>query len=460
MSLPTVEETSIPGLLVVHLAIHADSRGWFEEIWQRRTMTELGLPDFGPVQANLSWNAARGTTRGIHAEPWDKYVTVATGRAFGAWVDLRSGATFGTTVTRELEPGVAVFVPRGVGNSFQTVEDGTAYSYLINRHWREGERYPALRLDDPDLAIAWPIALAEATVSEKDLANPALAEIEPLRHGRTIILGAGGQLGAALAEAFPEADAVTHDDLDVADAAAVEAWPWQDYALVLNAAAYTEVDAAETEEGRAAAWAVNASAPAALARIATEHRLTLAHFSTDYVFDGRRPEHHEDEPLSPLGVYGQSKAAGDLAVAGTPRHYLLRSSWVVGEGRNFVRTMQELASQGADPAVVGDQVGRLTFASELARATRHLVDSGAPYGAYNVTNAGEPWSWADVAAEVFALSGRSRADVTRVTTEEYAAGRASAPRPASSTLDLSKVRATGFEPRDQLVALRDYCARP
>ncbi|HAD75531.1 MAG TPA: dTDP-4-dehydrorhamnose reductase, partial [Gemmatimonadetes bacterium] len=84
-------ETPIPGLVVFDLPVHGDSRGWFKENWQREKMTEAGLPDFGPVQNNISFNDKVGTTRGIHAEPWDKFVSVATGRIFGAWVDLREG---------------------------------------------------------------------------------------------------------------------------------------------------------------------------------------------------------------------------------------------------------------------------------------------------------------------------------------------------------------------------------
>ncbi len=458
MARPEVGRTEIPGLLVVRLDVHADSRGWFEEVWQRQTMTALGLPDFGPVQANLAWNATRGATRGVHAEPWDKYVTIANGRAFAAWVDLRDGPTFGTTVTAELEPGVAVFVPRGVGNSYQTLEDATAYTYLVSRHWRPGETYPAVRLDDPALAIDWPIPLSEAEISEKDRANTALADVEPMGPRRTLVVGAHGQLGRALSGVFPDAEAVDVDELDVTDAGAIDAWPWHDYELVLNAAAYTAVDAAEDADGRVTAWAANAAGPAALARVAGEHRLTLVHYSTDYVFDGRALEHTEDEPLSPLGVYAQTKAAGDLAVATTPRHYLVRTGWMVGEGHNFVRTMRDLARQGARPHVVDDQVGRLTFAAELARATRHLIDTHAPYGTYNVTGGGEPCSWAAIAAEVFALSGRERSDVVPVPTEEYAAGRAVAPRPRGSVLDLTKIRSTGFEPQDHLGALRAYWA--
>ena len=108
--------TEIPGLVWLDLPVHGDNRGWFKENWQREKMTALGLPDFGPVQNNMSFNDKVGTTRGIHAEPWDKFVSVGTGRVFGAWVDLREGPTFGETFTLELDPTRAIFVPKGVGN--------------------------------------------------------------------------------------------------------------------------------------------------------------------------------------------------------------------------------------------------------------------------------------------------------------------------------------------------------
>ena len=108
-----VLRTPIEGLLVVELEVHADNRGWFKENWQRAKMVELGVPDFGPVQNNMSFNTTAGATRGIHAEPWDKFVSVARGRIFGAWVDLRPGPGFGTAFTLQLGVETAVFVPRG-----------------------------------------------------------------------------------------------------------------------------------------------------------------------------------------------------------------------------------------------------------------------------------------------------------------------------------------------------------
>jgi dTDP-4-dehydrorhamnose 3,5-epimerase len=453
-----VEETPIPGLLVLRLDLRRDDRGWFEEVWHRERMTPLGLPDFAPVQANVAWNDARGTTRGIHAEPWDKLVTISAGRAYGAWVDLRAGATYGTSFGLELDPGVAVFVPRGVGNGYQTLVDATAYSYLVNDHWRPDLTYVAVDHADSALAIAWPLPPEQRVLSERDRSAPPLTDVEPVTIRTPLVLGADGQVGRALLAEFPDARGLTRAELDLTDTATLERWPWREHDVVLNAAAYTAVDAAETPDGRRTAWAVNARAPSALARLAARHGFTLVHFSTDYVYDGQVAEHDEQEPLAPLGVYGQTKAAGDVAVAATPRHYLVRTSWLIGDGPNFVRTMSRLADEGASPSVVDDQRGRLSFADEVARATRHLVASGAAYGTYHVSNAGPPMTWADVAGEVFRLRGRSPRDVTPVTSEQYAAGRDLAPRPASSMLSLRKLAATGYEPADATEALGAYVA--
>jgi dTDP-4-dehydrorhamnose 3,5-epimerase len=277
---------------------------------------------------------------------------------------------------------------------------------------------------------------------------------------RTLVLGANGQLGRALRLALPDAEFAGREDFDLTDPAAWTSRRWRDYGTIVNAAAYTAVDEAETPDGRAAAWAVNVAAVAELARVATANGITLVHVSTDYVFDGRTPVHREDEPVTPLGVYGQTKAAGDALVATVPRHYLVRTSWVIGEGRNFVDTMRSLALRGVDPKVVDDQIGRLSFAEDIAGGIAHLLAVGAPYGAYNLTNEGEPSSWADVARAVFAASGADPARVTGVSTEDYFAGRQAAPRPRHSTLDLTRLEATGYRPRDQDEALQAHLARP
>ncbi|HEX2856232.1 MAG TPA: sugar nucleotide-binding protein [Propionibacteriaceae bacterium] len=458
---PRVSPTPIPGMLVVDLPLLGDSRGWFKENWQREKMTALGLPDFGPVQNNLSFNASAGATRGLHAEPWDKYVSLACGRIFGAWVDLREGPSFGATFTLEMGPDKGVFVPRGVANGYQALVDGTVYTYLVNEHWSPEARasYTYLNLADETVAIAWPIALDRAEISPADAAHPRLADVVPMPPRRTVILGAGGQVGRALARILPDAVALTHDDLDTADADALDRFGWGGVGTIINAAAYTAVDAAETPEGRRDCWAANVTGVANLVRLARRIRATLVHVSSDYVFDGSVEHHREDEPFTPLGVYGQTKAAGDALVATLERHYIVRASWVIGEGRNFVRTMADLADRGVRPTVVDDQVGRLTFADDLAAGIVHLLSSGAAFGTYNLSNSGESRSWAAIAREVFAARGRNPDDVTPVSTAEYAAGRAGAPRPAHSTLALDRITATGFRPPDADERLHAYLDR-
>ncbi len=445
-----VTPTDIPGLVVFDLPVHGDSRGWFKENWQREKMVALGLPDFGPVQNNVSFNDAVGTTRGIHAEPWDKWVSVATGRIFGAWVDLREGPSFGAVFTTEIDPSRAIFVPRGVGNSYQTLEPDTAYTYLVNDHWSPHAEYSFLNLADETAAIDWPIPLVDVEISAKDLAHPRLKDVTPVSPRKILVVGAAGQVGLALQKEFaglPHVEFATRADLDLTAGGIDVARRWRDYGVIVNAAAHTAVDAAETADGRRDAWAANVTGVAALARVATANGLTLVHVSSDYVFDGTlgRP-YREDDHMCPLGVYGQTKAAGDALVSTVARHYIIRTSWVIGEGNNFVRTMASLADRGVDPRVVDDQIGRLTFTSDIAAGIRHLIESNAPHGVYNLTGSGEPMSWADVARRVFEMTGHEGARVAGVSTEEYfaAASDPVAPRPRNSVLDLSKLEGTGF----------------
>ena len=456
----TVHTTPIPGLLVLDLPVHGDSRGWFKENWQRAKMVELGLPDFGPVQNNMSFNDEVGVTRGLHAEPWDKLVGLAHGRILGAWVDLRPGDSFGATFTLDMGVDKVVFVPRGVANGYQTLEPNTAYSYLVNDHWSPAARasYTYLNLADETAAIAWPIPLAEAIVSDADLAHPRLADVTPMAPRRTVITGAAGQLGQALQALLPDAVALGRDQLDLTDADAVRAFDWTGVGTIINAAAWTAVDAAETEDGRRGAWAVNVAAVANLVEAARTHRATLVHVSSDYVFDGTTAEHTEDEAFSPLGVYGVTKAAGDALVATLADHYTVRTSWVIGEGKNFVRTMAALAEKGVQPSVVDDQFGRLTFTDTLAEAIAHLLATRPAAGTYNVTNDGPVQSWFDVAQRVFELSGKQASDVSPQSTADFAAGKVVSPRPRHSALALDKIKATGFAPRDADEALRAYLA--
>ena len=198
----------IEGLKIIDLAVHSDERGWFKENWRAQWL------EFSPVQQNVSFNAAKGTTRGLHAEPWDKLVSVAHGRVFGAWHDLREGsATFGETVTHEFGPETAVFVPRGVANGFQALEDDTVYTYLVGDYWSADAQYSNISLS----LVDWP--LEPINVSAKDQATPATAT--PITPRKILVTGANGQLGSALKALLPDAGFCTHEDFDITEGVAV-----------------------------------------------------------------------------------------------------------------------------------------------------------------------------------------------------------------------------------------------
>ena len=181
--------------------------------------------------------------------------------------------------------------------------------------------------------------------------------------------------------------------------------------------------------------------------------------SSDYVFDGTVELHTEEEPFSPLGVYGQTKAAGDALVSTLPRHYIVRTSWVIGDGNNFVKTMASLADRGIEPGVVDDQYGRLTFTDDLAAGIAHLVGTDAPFGTYNLSSDGPVQTWADIARDVFAARGRPAE--RREQRVDRGLRRRQAARPAAAT---QRAR-PGQDHRDRVSApigsrtLQEYLAR-
>ena len=175
------ENDVIPGLLEVSLDVHVDDRGSFTEIFQAEKLRAGGLPEwFRPVQTNISTNKGRGVTRGIHAEPWNKYITPIAGKVFVAIVDLRTD-NFGKVATFELKYGQGLFVPKGCGNSYQTLTEDVFYLYHVDDHWQAGLSYPSINAFDETLAINWPIGKSEAIVSDKDQLNPPLSETELIK---------------------------------------------------------------------------------------------------------------------------------------------------------------------------------------------------------------------------------------------------------------------------------------
>jgi dTDP-4-dehydrorhamnose reductase len=277
--------------------------------------------------------------------------------------------------------------------------------------------------------------------------------------GQTILVTGGtGQVGLELLrQPWPAGVTLlspSRMELDLTSDESITAWfAGRQINCIINPAAYTAVDLAEDHAG--AAFQANAQGPAWLADIARERGIALLHVSTDYVFDGAldRP-YHEDDLTAPLGVYGASKLAGELAVrSGAPRHVILRTAWVISAQRNnFLKTMLRLAAERPELRVVADQHGCPTGARDIAAALRgialaHLADASAPGGTYHFVNAGST-TWHDLAEAIMAASARCggpHVPVTPIISADYPQRAA---RPANSRLDPAKLkRDFGITPR-------------
>jgi dTDP-4-dehydrorhamnose reductase len=281
-----------------------------------------------------------------------------------------------------------------------------------------------------------------------------------------LVTGGSGQVGGALVAAAPMDGfrfvAPGRDALDLLEpssfAAILASRPW---AAIINAAAYTAVDKAETEVEDA--WRINALAPACLAREAALAGIPLVHVSTDYVFSGASQQPYaEDDPVAPLGVYGASKEAGEQGVrTGAGRSVIVRTSWVVSPRRaNFLKTMLRLGAERDVLRVVADQQGAPTSAADLAETLAHIAralacDPDAPTGTFHFSNAGQT-TWADFATEIFRLSaacGGPDARIEPIATADYPTP---ARRPAYSLLSTDRIRTLyGVTPRPWQDAISD-----
>ncbi|MCJ2124307.1 dTDP-4-dehydrorhamnose reductase [Methylobacterium sp. J-077] len=286
-----------------------------------------------------------------------------------------------------------------------------------------------------------------------------------------LVLGGGGQVGTELQTlAWPDGVSVhapSRAELDITDPGAVaRTLEARDYRAVINTAAYTAVDKAESDVVEA--WRLNALAPAILAAATAAKRIPLVHVSTDYVFAGTKPDgaYAPDDPIDPQSVYGASKAAGELAVrSANPRHAIVRTAWVVSPHRgNFVKTMLRLAGERDALTVVNDQHGCPTSASDLAAAlaviARRLAeDPSAPTGTFHCVNAGAT-TWHGFAEAIVAGAARRGGRSIPVTGIPTSAYPIPAKRPANSRLSTDSLTAAyGLAPRPWQAALDDILDR-
>jgi dTDP-4-dehydrorhamnose reductase len=282
---------------------------------------------------------------------------------------------------------------------------------------------------------------------------------------KLVITGASGMTGSELLRLAPAQGwtcaGFTRDELDITDSSAVERFVARERPdVVINAAAYTAVDAAEAE--RELAMAVNGAGAGNVARAAEAAGAAMVHISTDYVFDGESAEPYKpDDPVGPVSAYGESKLAGEIAVREACEHHaVVRTSWVYSHtGKNFVRTMLGKAAANAEVRVVNDQHGSPTSAADLAAALLGVAwqmrQSGVLGGTYHFSNSGTT-TWYEFARAIFADAGVA-AKVIPVSSDEF---RTAACRPAWSILDTTAITSTfGIVPRPWRDALRDTLSR-
>jgi dTDP-4-dehydrorhamnose reductase len=277
---------------------------------------------------------------------------------------------------------------------------------------------------------------------------------------KILIFGADGMLGTDLVKTFSNDYEVIQSlerDLDITDRKAVEdrilalkpAW-------VINSAAYTDVDGAETN--REKAFAVNSTGVENVALACSKAKAKLLHFSTDYVFDGTKKEPYtETDPTNPINVYGASKLEGENNVQkATKEYYILRTQWLYGKnGKNFVYTILKLLSERDELRIVNDQIGSPTYTVDLAKAVKEFVGKSPDYGIYNVANSGY-CSWYDFAKEIALKIQKTGVKITPVRSEEFPRP---AKRPKNSKLDRNKFENANLTPiRQWESALNDYLA--
>ena len=186
ITLAAREISQIPGMLELDIPVHGDNRGWFKENFQKEKMMPLGFPESFFAEEKLQNNVSfsrKNVLRGLHAEPWDKYISVADGGSvLGAWVDLREGENFGHVYQTVIDASKGIFVPRGVANGFQVLSDTVSYSYLVNDYWalELKPKYAFVNYADPTLGIKWE-DVENAEVSEADKNHPLLKDVKALK---------------------------------------------------------------------------------------------------------------------------------------------------------------------------------------------------------------------------------------------------------------------------------------
>lgn len=276
---------------------------------------------------------------------------------------------------------------------------------------------------------------------------------------RILVTGSNGQLGKALQKVLPKKDSffTTRKDFDITN----EKETVQQIAsvrpeIVIHTAAYTDVDGCE--KNPSLAFLINVKGTENIVLACQKIGAKAIYISTDFVFDGKKKSPYKEEDLpNPLSVYGKTKVQGEEIIKKLPKYYIIRTAWLFGNGKNFVRTILELSKKQKEIKVVNDQVGCPTYAFDLAKAIWQLIQKKSPFGVYHITNSGQ-CSWYEFAKEILKLEGKSKkVEIKPITSKEWQKIKPdSAKRPKYSVLDCSRVKKLGIKIRPWQEALKSY----
>jgi dTDP-4-dehydrorhamnose reductase len=432
---------NIPGLLILEPKVFGDARGFFLETWNLQRYRDAGIAaDF--VQDNVSFSR-RGILRGLHFQnpkPQGKLLQVLQGEVFDVAVDIRrSSPTFGKWHGLVLsgENKRQFYIPPGFAHGFAVLSETAFFQYKCTEFYSPKD-------------LCFPNGTPRGCACVMCLPNGCLHEPQAMELPRILLIGKIGQVGWELRRTLAPMAQVTcvdFPDIDLTGGDSIRRWVRETRPnIVINAAAYTAVDKAESEPDKA--MKINGVAPGMLAEEAKKRGALLVHYSTDYVFDGARTEPYvETDAPNPLGAYGRTKLAGDEAVRAVGgAHLIFRLCWVYGaRGQNFMLTMMRLAREREKLRVVGDQVGCPTWSRTIAETTtlalKQVVaasDPAALTGTYHLASSGiTSWhGFADAIVKLMPAEGKKCTQVEAITTAEYPTP---TKRPAYSVLSCDKL---------------------
>ena len=395
-----IEEIVFKDIKLIKPKVFEDERGFFLEVFNTEEFKKLGIDEFF-VQDNHS-KSKRGVLRGLHFQTkhsQGKLVRVIKGAIYDVVVDIRkNSSTYGEWYGVELDSKdrKMLYIPKGFAHGFLTLEDETEIEYKCTDIY--APQYDSgIMYNDSDLNIDWKLkeyGIEELTLSEKDRKHQSFREYTESYQGDCVLLtGANGQLGQDFQKLFDRLGvkyvATDYQELDITDKEKVREYiENSNFTVVINCAAYNDVDRAEDEIEKC--YALNSYAVKNLTEICREKNIIFVTYSTDFVFDGKKeiPYTEEDIP-NPLSVYSKSKLEGEKYSLEYEKTFLIRTSWVFGMGNNnFCKQVMNWSKDRDTLKIVDDQVSSPTYSKDLAEFSWDLIKTDK-YGLYHFSNNGE-----------------------------------------------------------------------